>query len=205
MIRLEFTDSRTASKRIKSEPVSSQASAISGATSRLSPAGLKAEASAEDIKPNFVPSAHRDAQISQASANISAEDFHEQLLSAATDGAGAQVIINAAIPAFDASWPRNKPHHPGFHPSFRKIETAIEKIVTQVDYAHEKLKKAGYVDDIVRAYIGRLARLVKQLAHVKENEVVALLGDMGIGKSEAYEALVGRDGIAIKVCAIISY
>ncbi|PIA90790.1 hypothetical protein CB0940_11470 [Cercospora beticola] len=196
--RSDSLDPESASKRLKSEPVSTQASATSGTTLRLAPAESKTEQFAEDAKPKFAPSAPRVALGPQVSANAFPQDFQAQLLSAASEGAVPTVMINAAIPAHDPCWPQNKPHHPAFHPSFRNIEIAIEKIVTQVALAHEKLKNAGYVDDIVRAYIGRLARLVKQLAHLKENEIVALLGDMGIGKSEAYEALVGRDGIAIK-------
>ncbi|PPJ60449.1 hypothetical protein CBER1_07328 [Cercospora berteroae] len=196
--RSDSLELESASKHLKSEALSSQASATSSAPYPVSPIALKSELSGEEIKPKFVPSASGDAMIPQVSTSVSPDDFHGQLLSAASEGAVPKVIINAAIPAHDPCWPRNKPRHPAFHPSFRKIEIAVEKIVTQVDLAYEKLKEAGYVDDIVRAYIGRLASLVKQLAKLKENEVVALLGDMGIGKSEAYEALVGQDGIAIK-------
>lgn len=199
MIQLECTDSRTASKRLKSETVSSEASATSSAIQQFSPTELKTEPSVEEIKPDLVRSAPRDASIPQVSANISMDDFQLQLLSAASEETIPKVIVNTAIPAFDPLWPRNKPHHPGFHPNIPKIEDQIRTIVGQVDEAHDKAKEEGFEDDIVKAYIGRLVRSLQGIMKSKEREIVALLGNMGIGKSEAYESLVGRCGIAIKV------
>lgn len=46
--------------------------------------------------------------------------------------------------------------------------------------------------------MSKLTDRMNSVARSNENQIVALMGDMDIGKSEAYEALIGLDGIAIK-------
>lgn len=99
---------------------------------------------------------------------------------------------------FDNNWPRNKPHVPGFHPSIAKVEDKIREFSRRVTKPAEELTRQGHRDDFLEAFVRKFADRMNAVARSDENEIVALLGDMGIGKSEAYEALIGHDGIAIK-------
>lgn len=119
---------------------------------------------------------------------------HKTVAASNASGPGPQEGVTPThVPV---QWPRNKPHHPGFHPSVSKVEDKIRDICHQVISCHKGL---DLDDEIANAFIDKLSKRVNDVARSEDKEVVALLGDMGIGKSEAYEALLGQGGIAIKV------
>ncbi|KAF2209841.1 hypothetical protein CERZMDRAFT_99900 [Cercospora zeae-maydis SCOH1-5] len=199
--RLDSTELESALKRLKSEAPSSQASATAGFCHQapITSVGVKAKPITEDVKPQVMIDTSASNAVSHVPTNASCEDFMAQLLSTASAAeATPEVVINSEIPAADPLWPRNKPHVPGFHPNIPKIEASIRDLVGRVTDTHQDLVDANYKDDIAEVYVSRLRQRVQQVAAAKDTETIALLGDMGIGKSEAYEALVGQVGIAIK-------
>ncbi|KAI5358905.1 putative P-loop containing nucleoside triphosphate hydrolase [Septoria linicola] len=141
------------------------------------------------------PTATPESSFETIVTSPSAIDYSSQKIVAASD-ASETVLQEGVTPNSEPDqYPRNKPHHPGFHPSVAKVEDKIRDICHQVISCHKEL---DLDDDVANAFIDKLSKRVNDVARSEDKEIVALLGDMGIGKSEAYEALLGQIGIAIK-------
>ncbi|KAM3414458.1 hypothetical protein BST61_g9623 [Cercospora zeina] len=198
-LRSDSVDFDSASKRVKSEAPSSQASVTSEFCHQAFDIQAKAEPITDDVKPKVLTNTSTSNTIPCLPTNTPYENLTSQLLSTANAVEPTpQVRVNPEVPAPDPLWPRNKPHHPGFHPNIPETEKEIRGLVNKVAEKYEELNEQGYHDEIVKVYVDRLRKYLQQVSSAKEVEIVALLGVMGIGKSEAYEALVGQEGIAIK-------